>query len=239
MMTRPKDFNTAQPQGYTKMNTRKIIVAITGASGAIYAVKLLERLRDMPAGGPLQGEHLQVRAGESRRLRESAPSEQSPQFPLLPAEVAVILTGNAEEIMLYETGSGYMPSGNEKLWSNKDFNAPFASGSSSYDTMIICPASMGMVGRIAHGVSDDLITRAADVMLKERRRLILVPRETPYSLIHINNMKLLTETGAIICPATPSFYSRPQTIDDLVMTVIDRVMTLAGFNVDTYRWNEE
>ena len=140
--------------------------------------------------------------------------------------------------MLYETGTVYVPSGTEKLWDNKDFNAPFASGSSSYDTMIICPASMGMVGRIAHGVSDDLITRAADVMLKERRRLILVPRETPYSLIHINNMKLLTEAGAVICPATPSFYSRPQTIDELVATVTDRVLTLAGFTIDTFRWNE-
>ena len=187
------------------MNNRKIIVAITGASGAVYALKLLEQLRGMP--------------------------EQ-------PAEVAVIMTGNAEEIMLYETGTVYVPSGPEKLWDNKDFNAPFASGSSSYDTMIICPASMGMVGRIAHGVSDDLITRAADVILKERRRLILVPRETPYSLIHINNMKLLTEAGAVICPATPSFYSRPKAIDDLVMTVTDRVLTLAGFTIDTFRWNE-
>ena len=208
------------------MNTRKIIVAITGASGAIYAVKLLERLRELPEAGTLQ------------RAQTQGKTEQSNQMQELPAEVAVILTGNAEEIMHYETGTGYTSSGNEKLWNNSDFNAPFASGSSSYDTMIICPASMGMVGRIAHGVSDDLITRAADVMLKERRRLILVPRETPYSLIHINNMKLLTEAGAIICPATPSFYSRPQTIDDLVMTVIDRVLTLAGFNVDTYRWNE-
>ena len=211
------------------MNNRKIILAITGASGAIYAVKLLERLRGLPAAGRLQGAHPQGKREQSDLL---------PEPPQRPAEVAVILTGNAEEIMLYETGAGYIPSGNEKLWSNKDFNAPFASGSSSYDTMIICPASMGMVGRIAHGVSDDLITRAADVMLKERRRLILVPRETPYSLIHINNMKLLTEAGAIICPATPSFYSRPQTIDDLVMTVIDRVLALAGFNIDTYRWNE-
>jgi 4-hydroxy-3-polyprenylbenzoate decarboxylase len=185
---------------------RKIIVAITGASGAIYALKLLERLRGLPEP---------------------------------PAEVAVILTGNADGIMLYETGASYVPAGTEKLWSNSDFNAPFASGSSTYDTMIICPASMGMTGRIAHGVSDDLITRAADVMLKERRRLIVVPRETPYSLIHINNMKLLTLAGAIICPATPSFYSRPSTIDDLVMTVIDRVMSLAGFTVDTYRWNED
>ena len=187
------------------MNKRKIIVAVTGASGAIYALKLLDRLRSLPEP---------------------------------PEEVAVIFTGNAEDIMLYETGSKYTPAGAEKLWNNNDFNAPFASGSSSYDTMIICPASMGMVGRIAHGVSDDLITRAADVMLKERRRLILVPRETPYSLIHINNMKLLTEAGAVICPATPSFYSRPQTIEELVMTVIDRVLALAGFTVDTFRWNE-
>lgn len=186
-------------------NKRKIVVAITGASGAIYALSLLKRLREMPEP---------------------------------PSEVAVILTGNAEEIMLYETGTVYVPAGSEKLWDNKDFNAPFASGSSSYDTMIICPASMGMVGRIAHGVSDDLITRAADVMLKERRKLILVPRETPYSLIHINNMKLLTEAGAVICPATPSFYSRPQTIDALVMTVTERVLTLAGFTIDIFGWNE-
>jgi len=206
------------------MNNRKIIVAITGASGAIYAVKLLERLRGLPAAGALQGD---LPAGQAQYQTQP------------PAEVAIILTGNAEEIMLYETGAGYTPSGTEKLWNNKDFNAPFASGSSSYDTMIICPASMGMVGRIAHGVSDDLITRAADVIMKERRRLILVPRETPYSLIHINNMKLLTEAGAIICPATPSFYSRPQTIDEVVMTVIDRVLTLAGFSIDTFRWNEE
>ena len=209
------------------MNNRKIIVAITGASGAVYAVKLLERLRSLRAADTLRVAQPKVKAEQSNLLPETL------------QEVAVILTGNAEDIMLYETGAGYTPSGNEKLWSNKDFNAPFASGSSSYDTMIICPASMGMVGRIAHGVSDDLITRAADVMLKERRRLILVPRETPYSLIHINNMKLLTEAGAIICPATPSFYSRPQTIDDLVMTVIERVLTLAGFTIDAYRWNEE
>ena len=223
------------------MNRRKIVVAITGASGAIYAVKLLERLRGLQAAftGPrnLVSRNAGQQPGESVLLQDQVIQTHQVQEHL--AGVAVILTANAEEIMLYETGAGYTPSGSEKLWSNNDFNAPFASGSSSYDTMIICPASMGMVGRIAHGVSDDLITRAADVMLKERRRLILVPRETPYSLIHINNMKLLTEAGAIICPAIPSFYSRPQSIDDLVMTVIDRVLTLAGFNIDTYRWNEE
>jgi len=207
-------------------NRRKIIVAITGASGAVYALKLLERLRELSEPLPGQGGYMHGQAAQSRELSEP------------PAEVAVIFTGNAEEIMLYETGTKYLPAGTEKLWSNNDFNAPFASGSSSYDTMIICPASMGMVGRIAHGVSDDLITRAADVILKERRRLILVPRETPYSLIHINNMKLLTEAGAVICPATPSFYSRPQSIDDLVITVIDRVLSLAGFTIDTFRWNE-
>lgn len=223
------------------MNTRKIIVAITGASGAIYAVKLLERLRGLHTAVTGRVGHADGPAGPmtGQSMPRQGYDEQAHRLTELPVDVAVILTGNAEEIMRYETGTGYTPSGNEKLWGNKDFNAPFASGSSSYDTMIICPASMGMVGRIAHGVSDDLITRAADVMLKERRRLILVPRETPYSLIHINNMKLLTEAGAIICPATPSFYSRPQTIDDLVMTVTDRVLTLAGFNVDTYRWNEE
>jgi flavin prenyltransferase len=180
------------------------VVAVTGASGAIYAVSLLKRIRELPAP---------------------------------PSEVAVIFSENAEDIMAYETGSGYEPAGSEKIYGNHDFHAPFASGSSLFDTMIICPASMGMLGRIANGVSDDLITRAADVMLKERRKLILVLRETPYNLIHINNMKLLTEAGAVICPATPSFYSKPETIDDLVMTVVDRVMTLTGFNIDTFRWN--
>jgi 4-hydroxy-3-polyprenylbenzoate decarboxylase len=223
------------------MSGKKIIVAVTGASGAVYALKLLERLRRLPAESTGQIGKAGVSAEPNREqgMPRKGQAEQSHGFIEPPAEVAVIFTGNAEEIMLYETGAGYKPSGTEKLYANSDFNAPFASGSSSFDTMIICPASMGMVGRIAHGVSDDLITRAADVILKERRRLILVPRETPYSLIHITNMKLLTEAGAVICPATPSFYSRPETIDQLVMTVIDRVLTLAGFAVDTFRWNEE
>ena len=97
---------------------------------------------------------------------------------------------------------------------------------------------MGMMGRIANGVADDLISRAADVILKERRKLILVPRETPYNLVHINNMKLLTEAGAIILPATPSFYSKPKTIKELVMTVVDRILDIAGFEVDTNRWED-
>jgi flavin prenyltransferase len=184
---------------------RKIIVAVTGASGSVYALRLLEKIRNLS---------------------------------LSPSEVAVIFTSNAMEIMVHETGCHFSPSGIEKIYDNHDFNAPFASGSSSFDSMIICPSSMGMLGRIAHGVSDDLVSRAADVMLKEKRRLIIVPRETPYNLIHLTNMKLLTEAGAVICPATPSFYSKPQTIDELVMTVIERVMRLAGFETDTYRWKE-
>ena len=116
--------------------------------------------------------------------------------------------------------------------------APFASGSGQYDIMIIVPCSMGTLGRIAGGISNDLITRAADVILKERKRLILVVRETPYSLIHINNMKLITEAGGIICPATPSFYSKPTTLEDVAATVVDRVIDLAGLTINTYRWGK-
>jgi len=186
----------------TKSN-RKIIVAISGASGSVYARSLLGKLvlLDPP-----------------------------------PAEIAVIFSDTARRIWEYEIGTPFeaLPPVAEFL--NDDYFAPFASGSSDYDTMIICPASMGTTGRIANGVSDDLITRAADVLLKERRKLILVPRETPYNLIHIRNMETLTLAGAVICPATPSFYSRPETIGELVMTVVDRIISLAGFDPGGYRW---
>ena len=182
---------------------RKIVLAITGASGSIYAKKLLERLHGLEA--PLK-------------------------------EVAVIFSETGREIWESEIGSEFHNEGSAKEYDNSKFNAPFASGSSKYDTMIICPASMGTTGRIANGTSDDLIARTADVMLKERRRLIIIPREAPYSLIHINNMKLLTLAGAIICPASPSFYSNPKTIDDLVMTVVDRIIDLAGFDSNGFRW---
>lgn len=125
------------------------------------------------------------------------------------------------------------------VYEPRDFFAPFASGSARFDTMIICPCSMGTLARIAAGYSDDLMTRAADVILKERRRLILVPRETPLSLIHIDNMRRVTEAGAIVCPAMPSFYSGAGTIEALCMTVIDRVLDLAGLDIDTYRWGGE
>lgn len=123
-----------------------------------------------------------------------------------------------------------------RFFSERDFMAPFASGSAQYKTMIICPCSMGLLGRIATGVSTNLISRAADVMLKERRKLILVTRETPLSLIHINNMKVVTEAGAIVCPAVPSFYHKPTSVLELVDTVIDRVLDLAGFEINAQRW---
>ena len=123
-----------------------------------------------------------------------------------------------------------------KQFTTTDFSAPFASGSGQYDTMIIIPCSMGTLGRIATGISSDLITRAADVVLKERRKLICVVRDTPYNLIHIRNMETVTLAGGIICPATPSFYSKPKTIEAVASTVTDRVLDLAGFSINTYRW---
>ena len=154
----------------------------------------------------------------------------------VPEEIAVIFSETGKEIWKSEIGSEYQKKGNTKEYDNTTFFAPFSSGSSQYDTMIICPASMGTTGRIANGTSDDLIARTADVMLKERRRLIIVPRETPYNLIHIENMKKLTLAGAIICPASPSFYSSPKTIDDLVLTVVDRIIDLAQFDSNGFRW---
>jgi 4-hydroxy-3-polyprenylbenzoate decarboxylase len=182
---------------------RKIVLAITGASGSIYAQKLLNKLQNL----------------------ETAPEE-----------ISVILSKTAREIWQDEIGSGFVAEGIAKEYGNDTYYAPFASGSSQYDTMIVCPASMGTLGRIANGVSDTLIARSADVMLKEGRKLIIVPRETPYSLIHVRNMKKIIQAGAVICPASPSFYSKPKSIEDLVMTVVDRIIDLAGFNNHTFRW---
>jgi 4-hydroxy-3-polyprenylbenzoate decarboxylase len=150
--------------------------------------------------------------------------------------VGVVMTDNALINWELELGTFSKSDFPFTFYDKKDFNAPFASGSARYDTMIVCPCSMGLLGRISQGISDDLITRAADVILKERRKLICVVRETPYNLIHLRNMTQLTEAGAIICPATPSFYSRPDTPEKIADTVIDRVLDLAGFEHDTYRW---
>ena len=154
-------------------------------------------------------------------------------------ELSVVMTANAKEVWKIELGSEDYADLPIKFYEQQDFNAPFASGSGQYDTMIIIPCSMGTLGRIATGVSSDLITRAADVILKERRKLICVVRDTPYNLMHIRNMETVTLAGGIICPATPSFYSLPKTIDEVAATVVDRVLDLAGLDISTFRWGNE
>lgn len=182
-----------------------ITIAITGASGSIYAHRLIEKL-----------------AGMTDQI----------------CEISIVFSNNAMKIWQEELDKPLPTGSNIALYENNNFYAPMASGSSKIDTMIIVPASMGVVGRIANGYSDDLISRAADVMLKERRKLILVPRETPYNLIHIRNMETITLAGGIICPATPSFYQKPKNIEDLVDTVIDRIIDLAGLNNESFRWGK-
>ncbi len=181
----------------------KVIVAITGASGSIYAKTLIEKLLTI-----------------KNQLDE----------------LDIIMTENAKEVWQTELSNSSYEKFGTSVFSYNDFSAPFASGSGQFNTMIIIPCSMGTLGRIASGVSNDLITRAADVILKERRKLILVVREMPYNLIHIRNMETITLAGGIICPATPSFYSKPKTMEEIATTVVDRVLDLAGFNLKSFRW---
>ncbi len=183
----------------------KIAVAVTGASGSIYAKRLLDALQ-----------------------------QYSDQL----AEVSLVYSANAPFVWQHELGTENYKDYPYKVWAKEDFTAPFASGSAQYDALIICPCSMGTLGRIAAGISNDLTTRSADVMLKERRKLICVVRETPYNLIHLRNMTAVTEAGGIICPATPSFYSKPQTIEEAVDTVVQRVLQLAGIEVKGYQWGK-
>jgi len=185
---------------------QKIVVAITGASGSVYARVLLTKI-------------LQLREHYS--------------------ELAVVITENARQVWQTELGNDDYKDFDVKYYSQQDFTAPFASGSGQYNTMIIIPCSMGTLGRIAGGISNDLITRAADVILKERRKLICVARDTPYSLVHIKNMETITLAGGIICPATPSFYSKPSTIEEVAATVVDRVLDLAGLPVKSFRWGSK
>jgi flavin prenyltransferase len=184
----------------------KIAVAITGASGSVYAKVLLDKLL------AIKGQW---------------------------AEMSVVLTENAKLVWQTELDNSSFQDYPVKLIGQNDFTAPFASGSGQYDIMIIVPCSMGTLGRIAAGTSSDLISRAADVVLKERRKLICVVRDTPYNLIHIRNMETVTLAGGIICPATPSFYSKPKTIEEVAATVIDRVIDLAGLKIETFRWGSE
>ena len=182
-----------------------IVVAVTGASGSIYAKLLLEELQRFQSNGQVE-------------------------------LVDVVFSEKAKEVWSYEIGT--FPDFPFTVYDNNDFNAPFASGSSLYDVMLVCPCSMGTMGRIANGLADTLITRAADVMLKERRLLILAIREMPIHLIHINNMQILAQTGAIIVPASPSFYSHPKTVEEIIMTVVDRLLQTAGLKKETYRWGK-
>ena len=179
------------------------MVAITAASGAIYARQLLERL-----------------VVDERVER-----------------IALIYSANARAVVAHE-GVDIPSSPKICEYDNEDMFASVASGSARWDAMVVVPSSVGTVGRVASGVSQTLIERAADVMLKERRRLIFVVRETPYSLIHLRNMTTLTEAGAVILPASPSFYSKPEDIESLCHTVTERIIALLGIESAHYEWGE-
>ena len=181
----------------------KVVVAVTAASGAIYARQLLEQL---------------IGCEDVERI-------------------ARIYSANAEAVVATE-GVALPESEKITLYRNDDLFAAPASGSASWNAMVIVPSSVGTVGRIASGVSQSLIERAADVMLKERRRLIVVVRETPLSLIHLRNMTTLTEAGAVILPAAPSFYSRPESIEALCLTVTERIVALLGISAPHFTWGE-
>lgn len=182
---------------------KKIAVAITGASGSIYAKLLLQKLS---------------------QLKEQL------------AELSIVMTDNARLVWQTELDDEDYKTFEARYFSTKDFKAPFASGSAKYDALIIIPCSMGTLGRIASGISNDLISRAADVMLKERKKLVCVVRDTPYNLVHIRNMETVTLAGGIICPASPSFYSKPQSIEEAAQTVVDRVIDLVGLESASFRW---
>ncbi len=190
----------------TQKAKHNIIVAVTGASGAIYAKLLFEALATLAD---------QVQ------------------------DVAVMFSDKAVDIWEYEIGDNSWSKLPFTIYDNHDFYAPFASGSSDYQTMVICPCSMGTLGRIASGTSDDLVIRSADVILKEKRKLILVPRETPYNLVHIRNMETIALAGGIICPASPHFYSKPKTINDLIRPMVERILSLAGLDVDHFSWGNQ
>jgi len=187
------------------MEKKKLVVAITGASGMIYAEHLLKRLKT---------------------------DELQSQL----SNVAIVTSENVTGIIKNELPDFNLTGFKFPVYKNNNFYVPFASGSSAFDVMIIIPCSMGTLGRIASGVSESLIGRTADVMLKERKKLILVTREMPLSLIHINNMKTITEAGGIICPASPTFYNKPTSVNELADTVVERVLDLSEFKFDAKRW---
>ena len=180
----------------------KLVVAIGGASGSVYAKRLLDV------------------------LAKAGPKD---------VEVGRGFSSSGAEVWQHEIGE--VPAYPFKRYGLKDFRAPFASGSAGWDAMVVVPCSTGGLARIAHGISDDLVGRAADVMLKERRKLVLVVRETPLSAIHLENMLAVTRAGAVVLPAAPSFYSNPPTIEALLDTVVGRVLDQLGLqNTLMPRW---
>jgi 4-hydroxy-3-polyprenylbenzoate decarboxylase len=182
----------------------RLLVAVTGASGSLYAQRLLDQL------DPAQH------------------------------EVHVILSQYAPAVLAEELPNGLVLRDGVQQHSLRSMNLPFASGSNPPDAMIVIPCSMGTLGRIAHGLSSDSLLRCADVMLKERRLLLLVPRETPLSLVHVRNFELLLQAGARILPANPSYYTRPQTVEQVVDTVVARVMDHIGLpHTLAARWKDE
>jgi 4-hydroxy-3-polyprenylbenzoate decarboxylase len=185
----------------------KLVVAVGGASGSVYARRLLDTL-------------VRLRARDPDAL-----------------QVGLCFSSAGNEVWQHEIGA--IPDYPFTRYGLRDFRAPFASGSAGWDAMVVIPCSTGGLARIAHGVSDDLIGRAADVMLKERRKLVLVVREAPLSLIHIENMLTVTRAGAVVLPAAPSFYSKPQTVDALLDTVLGRVLDQLGLANDLApRWGD-
>lgn len=181
---------------------QRVVVGVTGASGAIYGLRLVEQLQAHP------------------RV----------------AEVVLVMSDNGRRVWSHELGA--MPAWGARVRVEEPHNlfADVASGSACFGPMAIAPCSVGTLGRIAHGVGDNLICRAADVALKERRRLVLLVRETPLSLVHIENMRLLTLAGGVVCPASPTFYGHPRSTDELVLTVVERVLDLMGLPVQGQRW---
>lgn len=181
----------------------KIVVGISGASGAPYALRLLEVLSSMPVS------------------------------------VSLVLSSTAEQVIGHECGTDVRKLG-LPTFDGRDYNAPFASGSSAPDAMVIIPASMSSVAKVAHGISDNLLTRAADVAIKERKTLIMVPREMPYSEVHLTNLLTLAKLGVMVLPASPSFYGRPTSIVQLLDTVVGRVLDHLGLPHQlTRRWGAE
>lgn len=180
-----------------------VVVGISGASGAPYALRLLEVLSTAKVA------------------------------------LSVVLSSTAEQVIAHECQTDVRKLGHP-IFEGRDYNAPFASGSSAPDAMVIIPASMSSVAKIAHGISDNLLTRAADVALKEKKTLIMVPREMPYSEVHLTNLLTLAKLGVMVMPASPSFYGLPTTIGQLIDTVIGRVCDHLGIPHQlTRRWGTE